>query len=605
VTARDADTARSVALVAYVATSILLAAVALYGVLQLGGGEASALDAARADVLVLARALETQPQSGEDLSRVLARLRLDLAAAIYERGGARTHSAAASGAQGLLRALPPTAPSVGEEARWRPVNIGDDAAYVLVVELEDGRLLAAAHRARAEVSWVRTLVAAQALTIIVAIVVAALVIRRVRRAVQTRGDAPQAGEALPAASRTEADFVVETFQSVIGELQVKGRELERRRLIERERADRSERFSERVIAQMPTGLVVVDQAGIVTAANPSARELFASLPAGRAQAVRYEEAFGGAPELVRMIAGCLRAGSVFQRHEVEFRAPSGPLEQRKAAGSDPPQGATRCLGVSVSPLGSGDGRKEGALCLMTDLTEVVALRDRVRLQESLANLGEMAAGLTHELKNSIATIQGYSQFIARMAPGDAGVPARALVEEVRYLSQMVTDFLNFARPHELSLVPVSIEQAVRDVVERVGDRAAQAGIGVAVEVAPEARGATILADETLLSRALLNLLLNAIEVLESSDGPRDVTIRLGAPAPGEALVEIADTGPGIPADDLSKVFIPFFTTKTRGHGIGLALTQKIVVSHRGRIWVESDSSGTTFRCVFPLVAGSR
>jgi signal transduction histidine kinase len=603
VSERNADTAKGAALVAFVATAILLATVAIYGALKAGSDESGAIDAARKDVLVLARAIETGPADAppDAMRHVIARLRLDLAAALYDENGGRLATVAASGADALLSALPATAPRLGDEARWTPVSMGGESASVLLLRLEDGRTLAVSHRARAAVSWARTLVAAQTLTIVVAMVLAALLIRRVRRAVQSRNDSTGSGDPTTKASaRTEADFVVETFHSVIGELQVKGRELERKRLIERERADRSELFSERVIAQMPTGLVVVDHAGVVTAANPSARELFAALPTERGHAVRFEDAFREAPDLVHMVAVCAGDGVAFQRHEVEFRPPSGSLEPRRSAAPDSPAGGTRFLGVSVSPLGSRDGRPEGALCLMTDLTEVVALRDRVRLQDNLANLGEMAAGLTHELKNSLATIQGYSQLIARLAPGDAATPSQALVDEVRYLSQMVTDFLNFARPQDPNLVPVSLERVVREVIERVEDRAASAGITLAVEVELEARSARVLADETLLARALLNIVVNAVDVLETSEPPRALGVRVGVSTPGQGIVEIADSGPGIPTGDLSKIFIPFFTTKSRGHGIGLALTQKIIVTHRGDITVESDAAGTVFRCSLPL-----
>jgi nitrogen fixation/metabolism regulation signal transduction histidine kinase len=604
VAARDAESARGATIAAYIAISILLASVAFYGMLQVGDVEGGAFEAARGDVLMLARAIESAPDEARpaELRGLVSSLHLDLAASVYESDGTLVSAVAAPGAEPLLASLPMTAPTVSEAARWRPVSIGDDSTLVLVVKLDDGRLVAVAHRARAAVSWVRTLVAAQALTILVAIGIAVFLIRRLRRAVQSRGEAQNSNEnPVTGVARSEADLVVETFHSVIGELQVKGRELERKRIIERDRADRSEQFSESVIAQMPTGLVVVSNASVVTGANPSARDIFSSLPADRAQSVRFQDAFRDAPELVRMVEDCLNEGASFQRHEVEFRIQTGAADpgHHSAHDSSAPS-ATRCLGVSVSPLGSRDGRPEGALCIMTDLTEVVALRDRVRLRENLASLGEMAAGLTHELKNSLATIQGYSQLIARLVPGNAAGPSESLVEEVRYLSQMVTDFLNFARPHELHLVPVSIAQLVRDVVSRVEDRVEEASIALSIEIGTDAENASVHADETLLARALLNIVINAIEVLESAQEPRSLAIRVGVAPPGEAIVEIADNGPGIATDDLSKIFIPFFTTKSRGHGIGLALTQKIVLSHRGRLDVESRPSGTMFRSTLPL-----
>jgi len=232
---------------------------------------------------------------------------------------------------------------------------------------------------------------------------------------------------------------------------------------------------------------------------------------------------------------------------------------------------------------------------------VVALRDRVRLQQNLASLGEMAAGLTHELKNSLATIQGYSQLVARLAPEEASQPSSALVDEVRYLSQMVTDFLNFARPHAPNLLPASLERLVDECVTRISNRAREADIDVTVAVDESARGIEVEADETLLSRAILNVLNNAVDVLEETDGTRTIAVTVIAESAEDVVVEIADSGPGINPDDLDRIFIPFFTTKSRGHGIGLALTQKIVLSHHGQIDVESSPSGTSFRFRLPTV----
>jgi signal transduction histidine kinase len=236
---------------------------------------------------------------------------------------------------------------------------------------------------------------------------------------------------------------------------------------------------------------------------------------------------------------------------------------------------------------------------MTDLTEVVDLRDRLRMQETMASLGEMAAGLTHELKNSLATIQGFAQLIAGIAPESASEPAEELVEEVGQLARMVTDFLNFARPQEVALTPVPAAELVESVAERFAARFEAAGVEFALHVDPASAGARVLGDETLLARALINIIQNAVEALETVAPPRRLGVALDR-AGDEIVFEVRDTGPGIPAEDLPKIFIPFFTTRSRGHGIGLALTQKIVLSHGGRISAENAPTGTVFRCVLPL-----
>jgi signal transduction histidine kinase len=429
------------------------------------------------------------------------------------------------------------------------------------------------HDRRPLTPWADTFVAYQSLTLIVVVAGILFLVWRIgRHSPAARRDAIASGGAGDAPSR-EADFVVETFQTVIGELQHKGKELELRSQRDRERADRSERFAERVIAQMPTGLVVVDRSGCVTAANQSARDLFAGLPSGRSEAVVQERVFESAPGLSAMIAGCLAEGQSFQRREVELRAQTG-------------DGSSRCLGVSVTPIGPAGGPVEAALALMTDLTEVVELRDRVRAQET-----------------SLATIQGYAQLLAGMDVERAAEPSEALMTEVRALSQMVTDFLNFAKPQDLSLAPVRIRDVIEAIVDRFGDRLASSGIEAVISGDAAGGSATVWADEMLLSRAILNLFQNAIEALEEIDGPRKIEISVRESGPTELTLEIRDNGPGIPPEDLSRVFIPFFTTRSRGYGIGLALTQKIIFAHGGRITVENADPGAVFRCRLPSGAG--
>src|SRR5207253_1182857 len=141
-----------------------------------------------------------------------------------------------------------------------------------------------------------------------------------------------------------------------------------------------------------------------------------------------------------------------------------------------------------------------ALCLLTDITEVLALRERIRLQENLANLGEMAAGLAHEFKNSLATIHGYVQLLElqlNAAPDDEqGVTLEAMLTEVRLLARLVTDFLNFARPQQLTLAPVALGDLIKHCVTEARMQIAESGI--AIETAGEL--AEVAGDESLLSR---------------------------------------------------------------------------------------------------------
>ena len=149
-----------------------------------------------------------------------------------------------------------------------------------------------------------------------------------------------------------------------------------------------------------------------------------------------------------MIGDCLDRGSLYRRTEIETVSSSGRL---------------RRLGATIAPIElPPEGSPRGALCLLTDITEVTELREQVALKRNLESLGEMTAGLAHEFKNSIATLHGYAQLLESMQLNDkAQVATASLLNEVRNLSSMVTAFLNFARPQPLQIEEVSLSELVK------------------------------------------------------------------------------------------------------------------------------------------------
>jgi PAS domain S-box-containing protein len=400
------------------------------------------------------------------------------------------------------------------------------------------------------------------------------------------------------AALSESEFVVETFQALIEQLQAKEKELAELHSMERRRAEKSERFSERLIASIPSGLVVVNSAGIVTSTNLHATEIFGMSARSPQQrntgdlrpvSIEFKVFFRHAPRMITLISACLSESIAFQREEVDIVLPDG---------------RTRHLGFSISPITDPLHNVEGALCLITDITEVIELRERMKLQESLANLGEMAAGLAHEFKNSLATIHGYVQLLD--SDGKAGPRAAAhntedaILNEVRLLADLVTDFLNFARPQQPALVNTDLRTVLEDSADEIRPKLAESGIQLRLG----GSFTSLPADEAMLRRAFSNLLRNAAEAIDPNSEVKLVEITGSIdPAPDSryAHIRIRDTGAGIRAENLQRVFIPFFTTKSRGYGIGLALVQKILVAHGGGVSIEkSDETGTIFHCRLPL-----
>ena len=372
--------------------------------------------------------------------------------------------------------------------------------------------------------------------------------------------------------RTEnaSAFMAASMQGVIQQLREQEKELERLHKIEKERAEQTERLSEEVTRNMPAGLVVVNATGIISSSNPAAEQVLGIRGLGFR---RYSEALGQDSELTRFVAECLQTGKIFRREEVEHV---------------PPAGDARHLGVTISPIQRGEGKISGVICLLTDLTELAALQQRMQLKENLAALGELSAGIAHEFKNALATISGYAQMIPDASPKESADYAKKIVEQTRNITHMVAEFLKYARPLEIPEERVNLE----DVVNRAVAEVVQAMPQVTIECAGSF--GEVAGDEGLLRQALLNLARNAAEACAEAEGGGRVTLR-GEVVEGEETgwqrVIVMDNGPGVAPAAMPKLFRPFFTTKSNGTGLGLAVVQKIIVQHGGHIEVRNCTKG--------------
>ncbi|HET7288193.1 MAG TPA: PAS domain-containing protein, partial [Pyrinomonadaceae bacterium] len=191
-------------------------------------------------------------------------------------------------------------------------------------------------------------------------------------------------------SQDEAEFVLETFQSVVTQLQEQRKELEQLSAEARERANSAEKFSEHIVASLPSGLIAFDGAGLSMAINTPGRTLLEAN--GTALGESYQQLFSAHEELAQMVGDCLQTGTVYRRTEIQTVNADGRM---------------RRLGATIAPIELPPERgPRGALCLLTDITEVTELREQVALKNNLESLGEMSAGLAHEFKNAIATLQG-------------------------------------------------------------------------------------------------------------------------------------------------------------------------------------------------------
>lgn len=426
-----------------------------------------------------------------------------------------------------------------------------------------------------------------AIALLLFLVLAGLAVYLIHRVLKESHAAPDFKAKAPRAE-DEAGFAMATMQGVITRMKEQERELAELRRQAEQRAKESARLSENVIREMPSGVLVFDRAGFITTANPAVREMLGVDIWSRR---RYPEILGPESALAGLIRACLESGKTVTRETVEFQTS---------------QGETRILGMSLSPF-HGAGREiEGAVCLLTDLTETRRLQDEVRLKEHLAALGAMSAGIAHEFKNSLATISGYAQLLRDgQLPPEPRAHAERIVSESRLLTQVVTDFLTISKPLAIVARPVDLAALVRAVM----DDLAQLEPFKLVQFRLQGDFAEVEGDETLLRQAFMNLLRNSCEALSGETKAGTVSVRAERTREGETdylRICVADTGVGIAAEDRDKIFLPFFTTKKTGTGLGLALVQKIVVAHNGRIQLEESApnEATTFSILFPMKASS-
>ncbi|HWW51737.1 MAG TPA: ATP-binding protein, partial [Verrucomicrobiae bacterium] len=392
-------------------------------------------------------------------------------------------------------------------------------------------------------------------------------------------------------------FMAASMQGVIEKLRAQEKELARLHSLAQERAQESERLTEEVTRNMPTGLLLVNATGAISTTNPAAE---GALGIRSLRYRSYKEILGGDSELTRMLTACLRDGKIFQRGEVEHVTT---------------QGEVRRLGVTISPVYravrnavrtrvgnravAADMKASGALCLMSDLTELSALQKQIRWKENLAALGEMSAGIAHEFKNALATISGYAQMIrSELGPGETRDSAERILDQTRSLTHVVTEFLRFAKPLEICYETVPMQTLIERVAEELHDALPQCRV--------EWQGTfeELPGDEALIRQALLNLTRNAAEAAREGGKSPQVIIRGTIEDLGGRKWQrlcVADNGPGIPEHDLQKIFLPFYTTKSEGTGLGLAVVQKVALQHGGTIEARNrQGGGAEFLLWLPL-----
>ena len=258
---------------------------------------------------------------------------------------------------------------------------------------------------------------------------------------------------------------------------------------------------------------------------------------------------------------------------------------------------------TISITYSTPQKDEEVLCLIRDVTDQKMLQEQLIQSEKMSAIGQLVSGVAHELNNPLAGISAFAQLLLaeKRFPPDQRTAAETIYSEARRASRIVQNLLTFARQHKAEKVPTAINQVLDDTLELRGYELRVRGIDVRREY-DESLPDTM-ADAHQLQQVFLNLITNAEQAMEQRDGHHHrLTVRTRRSA-DSIRIEVEDTGAGIPANLIERIFNPFFTTKPTGSGtgLGLSISLGIVREHEGRIWAENaQQTGARFVVEFPI-----
>ncbi len=372
-------------------------------------------------------------------------------------------------------------------------------------------------------------------------------------------------------SKGEAEQLVESFQ----ELQHSLRTTE-------EEARRTERLLASVVRSVDDCIFTTDTQGRLLTVNPAGQRLFGAREGELLGAPWWELLAGGERSPWETAARAPGAG----------RGWKGDVRARASGGREFP------AHLALAPIFDRRGQVLGAVGVLRDLTEQQELQRRLIQQEKLASLGQMAAGVAHEIRNPLGGIKMAMGVVQQYDGRDAvtqemiGTVRKGIAE----IESIISDLLDYAREARLDRQPYDLERILRQVVGGLAEEARLRGVELSLHVFPNVVMALV--DGQRIGQVFTNVVRNAIEAADRRPGAR-VTVRCEA-RDEKVVVEVVDNGVGMTAEAREKVFLPFFTTKPTGTGLGLAIVKKIVDLHGGEIQFDSTPGrGTRVRITLP------
>ncbi|MGQ9371912.1 two-component system sensor histidine kinase AtoS [Azospirillum sp. A39] len=337
-------------------------------------------------------------------------------------------------------------------------------------------------------------------------------------------------------------------------------------------------LTENILHSIADGVIAVDPGGVITSINPAAEQIVGVRAAG-VIGRPYQAMIADQERSSSALLDTLETGQEHIGIALEYPVNGQNLE----------------LNVSSSLMRDSHGTPVGAVVVVKDLTEQSRLKTQIMRADRLAALGELVAGVAHEIRNPLTSIRGFMQALS--ASDDVREWQRyapLVVRQVDSLNRIVTELLEFGRPRPPSIRPVQLNDLLREVSLLAGHKA-----GGRVVLEPAADLPMVEADGEALKQAVLNLIINAFQAQPASG---EVHIATAADSGRDAVITVADDGVGIPPENIGKVFDPFFSTKADGTGLGLAMVHRIIDAHNGTITIASTpGAGTVVTLRLPVL----
>ncbi len=267
------------------------------------------------------------------------------------------------------------------------------------------------------------------------------------------------------------------------------------------------------------------------------------------------------------------------------------------------QGAPVRLLMNTASVLSADGEVEGVIAIGRDLTEIRELEQRIVHAEKLATVGQLAAGVVHELNNPLTSISVYSDYLLKQTQAAGGLPSdvhklKRIHESADRILRFSRELLAYARPQQEEPRVLSVRQLIESSLEYCDHLITQRGVSVQLDLSGELP--PMLGVSAQLQQVLVNLITNACDAMP--EGAGKLTLSAGEGERGGVEIRVSDNGSGISPDHVNRVFEPFFSTKGEGHGtgLGLSIVRNIVELHNGQVSLQSEiGHGTTFMLTFP------